>query len=497
MTRTSKYPKFDLRMDTELYNWLKDFSLSEGKPMATIIKEELQKLRRRELLKTMQRLEATQGYHPHIVARIHETLGQLYTEHRGACPYCMINVGIGEDQEVQIYRTNELEALIGHIYLSHPDEIQKLILTTAATDQRPSPIQTVNEGPPSARSIDTGTAQSAAETQEIADKIKKVPVVKVIGVGSGGCAAVCHIGVEQPGVEFYAVDTDVQQLSKCEGINRVQIGVNTTRQISIGSDIEKGQNTAQADQETLKRIIEGANLVFVLAAMGGGTGTGAAPFIADLARQSGALTIGAVTRPFECEGQQRAVHAETGIERMRRYTDALAIIPNQQLIENRNQTLHRQPTFGFLDDVGQYVLDSILALQTHVGEISLEFADIKTALSDSGDMFMGTARTSGESRASVAAKQALASPLLEKRSIRGSKSILVRFVVGFDVKTDELGDAMGVINDASDAAKVIFGLAYNEDPQNDEIHLTVIGAGRTTEPSSETESEEEADVVQL
>ena len=469
MPRTSKYPKFDLRMDTELYNWLKDFSLSERKPMATIIKEELQKLKRKEQLKTMQRLEATQGYHPHIVARIHETIGQLYTEHRGSCPYCMINVGLGEEQEVQIYRTNELEALIGHVYLSHPDEIQKLILTTVATDQRPSPIQATNDDAPSARSINTNTAQSLIAAQEIADKIKKVPVVKVIGVGSGGCAAVCHIGVEQPGVAFYAVDTDVQQLSKCEGVNRVQIGVNITRQINTGNNIEK-------DQETLKRIVEGADLVFVLAAMGGGTGTGAAPIIANLAKQGGALTIGAVTQPFEFEGQQRATHAKTGIERMRRYTDALAIIPNQRLIENRNQTLHRQPTFGFLDDVGQYVLDSILALKADVGEISLEFADIKSALSDSGDMFMGVAQTSGENRASVAVEQARTSPLLEKRSIKGSKSVLVRFVVGSDVKSDELRGAMGVINEASDADRVIFGLAYNEDTQNDEIHLTVIGA---------------------
>ena len=474
MTRTSKYPKFDLRMDTELYNWLKDFSLSEGKPMATIIKEELQKLRRKEQLKTMRSLEAMQGYHPHIVTRIHETLGQLYTEHRGACPYCMINVGLGEAQDVQIYRTNELEALVGHVYLSHPDEIQKLILTTAATDQHSNLPQAFNEDDPSACSIKTDAAQPPAETQAIADTIKKVPVVKVIGVGSGGCAAVCHIGVEQPGVEFYAVDTDVQELSKCERVNRVQIGAKTTRQIR--GDIEKGQNAAQADQETFKRIVEGADLTFVLAAMGGGTGTGAAPIIANLAKQAGALTVGAITRPFEFEGQQRAAHAETGIEHMRRYTDALAIIPNQRLIENRNQTLHRQPTFGFLDDVGQYVLDSILALKADVGEISLEFADIKSALSDSGDMFMGVARTSGESRASIAAEQALTSPLLEKRSIKGSKSILVRFVVGFDVKTDELGDAMSVVNDASDADQVIFGLAYNEDPQNDEIHLTVIGA---------------------
>ncbi|RKU08944.1 hypothetical protein C6502_13975 [Candidatus Poribacteria bacterium] len=467
MTRTNKYPKFDLRMDAELYNWLKDFSLSEGKPMATIIKEELQKLKRKEQLKTMQRLEATQGYHPHLVARIHETLGQLYIEHRGACPYCMINVGLGEEQDVQIYRTNELEALIGHVYLSHPDEIQKLILTTAR-DQQPSPPQAVNEAAPPARSINTSTAQPPAE-------IKKVPVVKVIGVGSGGCAAVCHIGVEQPSVEFYAVDTDVQELSKCEGVNRVQIGVNTTRQISTEGDIEKGQNAAQEDQETLKRIVEGADLVFVLTAMGGGTGTGAAPVIANLAKQAGALTIGAVTRPFEFEGQQRAVHAETGIKRMRHYTDALAIIPNQRLIENRNQTLHRQPTFGFLDDVGRYVLDGILALKADVGEISLEFADIKTAFSDSGDMFMSVARTSGENRASIAVQQALTSPLLEKRSIKGSKNILVRFVVGSDVKSDELRSAMGVINEASDADQVIFGLAQNEDPQSDEIHLTVIG----------------------
>ena len=467
MTRTNKYPKFDLRMDTELYNWLKDFSLSEGKPMATIIKEELQKLKRKEQLKTMQRLEATQGYHPHMVARIHETLGQLYTEHRGACPYCMINVGLSEEQDAQIYRTNELEALIGHVYLSHPNEIQKLILTTAR-DQQPSPPQAVNEAAPPARSINTSTAQPPAE-------IKKVPVVKVIGVGSGGCAAVCHIGVEQPSVEFYAIDTDVQQLSKCEGVNRVQIGVNTTRQISTEGDIEKGQNAAQEDQETLKRILEGADLVFVLAAMGGGTGTGAAPVIANLAKQAGALTIGAVTRPFEFEGEQRAIHAETGIERMRRYTDALAIIPNQRLIENRNQTLHRQPTFGFLDDVGQYVLDSILALKTDVGEISLEFADIKTAFSDSGDMFMGIAQSSGENRASIAVQQALTSPLLEKHSIEGSKNILVRFVVGSDVRSDELRSAMGIINEASDADQVIFGIAYNEDPQSDEIHLTVIG----------------------
>ena len=466
MTRTNKYPKFDLRMDTELYNWLKDFSSSEGKPMATIIKEELQKLRRRELLKTMQRLEATQGYHSHIVAQIHETLGQLYTEHRGTCPYCMINVGLSEEQDVQIYRTNELEALIGHVYLSHPDEIQKLLLTTTAMAQRSNLTQAIDEGPPSARSIGIDAAQLP----------KDVTVVKVIGVGSGGCAAICHIGVEQPGVEFYAVDTDIQELSKCEGINRIQIGVNTTRQISTEGDIEKGQQAAQEDQETLKHIVEGADLVFVLAAMGGRTGTSAAPVIADLAKQAGALTIGAVTRPFEFEGQQRAVHAETGIERMRRHTDALAIIPNQRLIENRNQTLHRQPTFGFLDDVGQYVLDSILALQTHVGEISLEFADIKTALSESGDMFMGVARISGENRAAMAAEQALTSPLLEKRSIEGSKSILARFVVGSDIKSDELRSAMGVVSEASKADRLIFGLAYNEDSLDNEIHLTIIGA---------------------
>lgn len=497
MIRTSKYPKFDLRMDAELYNWLKAFALSEGKPMATIIKEELQKLRRKELLRTMQRLEATQGYHPHIVARIHETLGQLYTEHRGGCPYCMINAGLGELQDVEIFRTNELEALVGHVYLSHPDEIQKLILTTAATNQHLSLIQGADENAPSARSIEADNTRPREEAQEIADRIKEVPVVKVIGVGSGGCAAVCHIGVEQPGVEFYAVDTDTQELSKCEGVNRVRIGAETTPQISTGSDIEKGQNAAQADQKTLKRMVAGADLVFVLTAMGGGTGTGAAPVIADLAKQVGALTISAVTRPFEFEGEQRTIYAETGIERMRRSIDALAIIPNQRLIENRNQTLHRQPTFGFLDDVGQYALDSILALQAHVGEISLQFADIKAALSDSGDMFMGVARTSGESRASVVVEQALASPLLEKPSIKGSKSVLVRFVVGSDVKTDELRSAMEVINEASDADKVIFGLAYNDNPQSDEIHLTVIGAGRATESSSEIEQEEETGVIQL
>ncbi|MCG8626210.1 MAG: cell division FtsZ family protein, partial [Proteobacteria bacterium] len=419
-------------------------------------------------LKTMQGLEATQGYQPRIVAQIHETLGQLYTEHRGTCPYCMINVGLSEEQDVQIYRSNELEALIGHIYLSHPDEIQKLILTTAR-DQRPSPPQAINEAAPPASSINTSTVQPPAE-------ITKVPVAKVIGVGNGGCAAVCHIGVEQPGVEFYAVDTDVQQLSKCEGVNRVQIDPNTTRPISTEGDIEKGQNVAQEDQETLKRIVEGADLVFVLAAMGGGTGTGVAPIIANLAKQAGALTIGAVTQPFEFEGEQRAVRAETGIKRMRHYTDALATIPNQRLIENRNQTLHRQPTFGFLDDVGRYVLDSILALKADAGEISLEFADIKSALSDAGDMFMGVARTSGENWASIAVQQALTSPLLEKRSIEGSKSILVRFVVGSDVKSDELRSAMDVVSEASKADRVIFGLAYNEDSLNDEIHLTVIGA---------------------
>ena len=486
MTRTNKYPKFDLRMDTELYNWLKDFALTEGKPMATIIKEELQKLRRKELLKTMQRLEATQGYHPHIVARIHETLGQLYTEQRGACPYCMINVGLGEEQDVQIFRTNELEALVGHVYLSHPNEIQKLILTTVATNQRSNLPQGVDENPPSACSVEIDTARLP----------KAVTVVKVIGIGSGGCAAVCHIGIEQPGVEFYAVDTDIQELNKCEGVNKVQIGTKTTDRLT-GSDIEKGQSAAQADQETLKRMVEGADMVFILAAMGGGTGTGAAPVVADLAKQAGALTIGAVTQPFEFEGEQRAIHAETGTERMRRHTDALAIIPNQRLIENRNQTLHRQPTFGFLDDVGQYVLDSILALQAHVGEISLEFADIRTAVSDSGDMFMGVARTFGENRASVAVEQALASPLLEKPSIKGSKSVLVRFVVGSDVKSDELRSARRVVNEVSEADKVIFGLAYNDNPQNDEIHLTVIGTGRAAGSSSEIEQEEEAGAIQL
>jgi cell division protein FtsZ len=313
--------------------------------------------------------------------------------------------------------------------------------------------------------------------------------IKVIGVGGGGSNAVKRmIEAELTGVEFYVVNTDLQALRTCHNTTRVQIGINTTSGLGAGADPEKGRKAAEEDKDKLKSIVEGADMVFVTAGMGGGTGTGAAPVIASLAKESGALTIGVMTRPFDFEGKKRAIQAEEGLQNVQECADSVIVIPNQRLMEYVDRKLPIRLAFRMGDQILLHAVQSISDLITVPGEINLDFADVKTIMSDSGGALMGIGFASGDNRAEIAAKNSISSPLLEESSIEGASGIIVNITGPSDMMMHELEGAMDVIRGASDTDQLIFGLAYNDDLE-DELRVTVIATGfdsntQTTNPIS-------------
>ncbi|MCZ6680377.1 MAG: cell division protein FtsZ [Candidatus Poribacteria bacterium] len=301
--------------------------------------------------------------------------------------------------------------------------------------------------------------------------------IKVIGVGGGGSNAVRRmIEAELAGVEFYVVNTDVQALLTCQNATRIQIGPNTTGGLGAGADPEVGHKAAEESKENLKSITEDADMVFITAGMGGGTGTGAAPLIASLAKESGALTIGVVTRPFDFEGRRRAVQAEEGVEQIRENSDSVIVIPNQRLIEECDRKMPIRVAFRMGDEVLLYGVQSISDLIMVPGEINLDFADVQTIMKDAGGALMGIGRATGDNRAEIAARQAIESPLLEEASIDGATGIIVNIRGPSDMAMHELEDAMEVVRSASDTEQVIFGLAYDENLE-DELCVTVIATG--------------------
>ncbi|MCH8291529.1 cell division protein FtsZ [Candidatus Poribacteria bacterium] len=310
------------------------------------------------------------------------------------------------------------------------------------------------------------------------DELEQLARIKVIGVGGGGGNAVKRmIEADMSGVEFYVVNTDFQALRTCQNATKVQIGLNTTGRLGAGADPEKGRQAAEEDKDKLKTIVEGAEMVFVTAGMGGGTGTGAAPIIANLAREAGALTIGVVTRPFNFEGRQRAIQADDGLENMRASADSVIVIPNQRLFEviDKKNVLSKA-AFRMCDDILHHAVQSISNLIMVPGEINLDFADVKTVMQDAGSALMGYGIASGDNRAETATKRAISSPLLEETNIDGAMGIIVNITGPPDMMMYELEDAMEVIKAASDTEQVIFGLAYDEDLE-DEMHVTVIATG--------------------
>ena len=302
-------------------------------------------------------------------------------------------------------------------------------------------------------------------------------VIKVVGVGGGGVNAVNRmIDAGLKGVEFVAVNTDAQALLMSDADVKLDIGRELTRGLGAGSDPEVGRQAAEDHRDEIEASLSGADMVFITAGKGGGTGTGAAPVIAEIARSVGALTIGVVTRPFGFEGRRRAVQAEQGIQRLKENVDTQIVIPNDRLLTVSNENTSVLNAFKMADEVLLQGVQGITDLITTPGLINTDFADVKMIMSDAGSALMGIGYASGEGRALAAARAAISSPLLEA-SIEGARGILLNISGGSDLGLFEVNEAAEVIHGvAHPDANIIFG-AVIDDEMGDDVRVTVIAAG--------------------
>ncbi len=301
--------------------------------------------------------------------------------------------------------------------------------------------------------------------------------IRVIGVGGGGCNAVNRmIEAGLKGVRFIAVNTDAQALLESNAEDKLQIGNKLTKGLGAGSDPEIGKKAAEEDREKLRKLVEGADMVFITAGMGGGTGTGAAPVIAEIAKEAEALTIAVVTRPFLFEGVKRAEIAEKGIKELRSKVDALIVVPNQRLIEINENRLALDEAFKLADEVLLNGVQGISDLITLKGVINLDFADVKTIMRNAGTALMGIGTGNGEDRAVKAATNAISSKLLET-SIKGAKRVLMNFVASRDLRMDEVNEAAEYVRkETAPDSHIIWGFRY-DDNLKDEVRITVIATG--------------------
>jgi len=301
--------------------------------------------------------------------------------------------------------------------------------------------------------------------------------IKVIGLGGGGCNAVTRMVRENiQGVEFIAMNTDSQALAICEAPQCVQIGTKITKGLGVGGDHNIGTKAAEESRDELKELVTGADMVFVTAGMGGGTGTGSAHVVAEIAKHSGALTIAVVTKPFTFEGSHRMKTAEEGISKLVDKVDTLIIIPNDRLLSLCDNKTGVDSAFKLADDVLRHGVQAIAEVITTPGMINLDFADVKAVMKDAGPAWMSIGRGSGQNRAVDAAKEALASPLLDV-SIEGSKAVLFNVVGGNNLSLFEVNQAADVIKGAVDPeANIIFGVA-NEASMENEVRITLITTG--------------------
>ena len=301
--------------------------------------------------------------------------------------------------------------------------------------------------------------------------------IKVIGLGGGGCNAITRMVREQiRGVEFIGANTDAQALSVTEAPIRVQLGEKLTRGLGVGGDHVQGQKAAEESRDELKELIAGADMVFITCGMGGGTGTGAAPVVAEISKQAGALTIAVVTKPFTFEGVHRNEVANDGIVRLLGKVDTLIIIPNDRLLDLCDEKTGVDSAFKLADDVLRHGVQAIAEVITVPGLINLDFADVKAVMKDAGPAWMSIGVGSSKNRAVDAAKEALASPLLDV-SIEGAKGVLFNVAGGSGLTLFEVNEAAAVIRQAVDpAANIIFGVV--QDPSlKEEIRITLIATG--------------------
>jgi len=308
--------------------------------------------------------------------------------------------------------------------------------------------------------------------------------IKVIGVGGGGSNAVDRmIDTGVRGVEFITVNTDIQALNRSKSDHKLQIGEKLTRGLGAGANPEIGKKAAEESREMILNALKGADMVFVTAGMGGGTGTGAAPVIADIARECGALTVGVVTRPFSFEGRKRQLQAEAGIAALKEKVDTLIVIPNDRLLEIVDKKTPMLEAFREADNVLRQGVQGISDLIAVPGLINLDFADVKTIMTERGSALMGIGRASGENRAAEAARRAIQSPLLET-SIDGARGVIMNITGGTDLSLFEVNEAAEIGIAAADPDEnMIFGAIIDES-MKEEIKVTVIATGFDPKPSS-------------
>lgn len=302
--------------------------------------------------------------------------------------------------------------------------------------------------------------------------------IKVIGIGGGGGNAVnTMISYNLRGVEFMIANTDAQALGASLSPVKIQLGANVTKGLGAGSNPEMGKKAALESKDALREYLEGADMVFITAGLGGGTGTGGAPVVAELAKELGILTVAVVTKPFQFEGRRRNLQAENGITELRKIVDTLITVPNQRLLGMGGKNLTLLEAFTKADDILYHAVKGISDLIIVTGLINLDFADVKAVMSEMGLALMGTGVSSGEDRALEAARRAISSPLLEDNTIHGARGILLNITGGPDMSLFEINEASSLIQaEAHEDANIIFGTVVDE-TMLDEIRITVIATG--------------------
>lgn len=313
---------------------------------------------------------------------------------------------------------------------------------------------------------------------ELVDNVQQTAVIKVVGVGGGGGNAVRHmLNSDIEGVEFICANTDAQALMDLDARQIIQLGGNITKGLGAGANPEVGRQSALEDRDRIAESLSGSDMVFITAGMGGGTGTGAAPVVAEVARELGILTVAVVTKPFQFEGGKRMSVAEAGLKELEESVDSLITIPNEKLLAVMGKKTSLLDAFASANDVLLGAVQGIADLITRNGMINVDFADVKTVMSEMGMAMMGTGRAAGENRAREAAEAAVRSPLLEDINLQGAKGILVNITAGMDLNLGEFTEVGDIVREfASDSATVVVGTVI--DPEmTDDLKVTVVATG--------------------
>ncbi len=302
--------------------------------------------------------------------------------------------------------------------------------------------------------------------------------LKVVGVGGGGCNAIESMMLKGlSGVEYIAINTDAQVLNTSNADHKVQIGVNITRGLGAGADPEIGRKALEEDREKIAKLLEGSDMVFITAGMGGGTGTGGAPLVASIAKSLGILVVGIVTKPFKWEGKKRMQNAEEGIQELKRSVDSLIVVPNDRLLNILEDTINARTAFDKPNEILYEATRGIADIITITGIINVDFADVRSVMNSSGEALMGSGTASGENRAIEAAQKAISSPLLDGVSIKGAKNILLNVTASDSLTMQEINEGNRIIYEAAgEEANVIFGWVIKED-MDDTVSYTVIATG--------------------